>query len=69
MEEKEWKGVEDKRNSLVNQLIACNWFKKDGFISFNDLTLKQAEIEYRKFLSESHPHDSLDSLRWISRKC
>ncbi|MED1471809.1 Fur-regulated basic protein FbpA [Bacillus salipaludis] len=62
------KGVEARRKILVDKLIAFNGYKKDDKTFLNELTLKELKNEYRKFLSQSHPHDHFGSIQWIYRK-
>jgi hypothetical protein len=61
------KAVEDRKKRLIDMLIAFNVYKKDDKHLF-ELTLSELENEYRKSLSNSHPHGEYGSIHWIGKK-
>ncbi len=60
--------VENKRNRLINDLIALNVYKKDDRQLF-ELSLCELEIEYRRLQSkkETHPHSDFGSIRLTNK--
>ena len=56
------KAVEKKRKKLIEKLIVFNVYKKEEKHLF-ELSLTELEEEYRKFISSSHPHGNLESIK------
>ena len=61
------KAVEDRRQKLINTLIAFNLDQDENQYLF-DLSLTELENEYRKLQSHGHPHSGLSSIQWKNRK-
>ncbi|NRD79163.1 Fur-regulated basic protein FbpA [Bacillus sp. BRMEA1] len=57
------KAIENRRNKLIDKLIAFSVYKKEDKHLF-ELSLSELEDEYRKFKSICHPHFDLGALRW-----
>ncbi|MFD1335831.1 Fur-regulated basic protein FbpA [Oceanobacillus iheyensis] len=55
--------TEQRRNDLIEKLIASNLFKK-GNKHLYELTTAELEYEYFKLQYDDHPHASLGSIRW-----
>ncbi|WP_246001166.1 Fur-regulated basic protein FbpA [Oceanobacillus piezotolerans] len=56
------KGVMERRKKLTDILIKWNVYENEE--SLNDLSLTELEREYKNLILESHPHDSVRSIRW-----
>ena len=61
------KAVEDRRQKLINTLIAFNLDQDENQYLF-DLSLTELENEYRKLQSQGHPHSGLSSIQWQNKK-
>lgn len=61
------KAVEDRRNVLINNLIAFNVYKKEEK-HLLELSLTELESEYRRFARLGHPHQDVGSIRWVSNR-
>jgi hypothetical protein len=61
------KVVESRRNELINKLIECDQFKKDGKHLF-ELTLSELEYEYFRIHEKEHPHSGYSSIKWRNFK-
>ncbi|MCU9594553.1 Fur-regulated basic protein FbpA [Caldibacillus thermolactis] len=55
------KTIAERKNKLINKLIAYNIYKKDGRHLY-ELSLFELEQEYKKLIKESHPHGELNSI-------
>lgn len=60
------KAIEERRKLLIDKLIAFNLYKIEDKHLFQ-LTLTELESEYRRFFSQSHPHDHFGSIKWNLR--
>lgn len=58
--------VENRRNELINKLIAFNFYKKGDKHLF-ELSLTDLENEYKKNLLNAHPHNEAGSIHWINK--
>ncbi|KHD84728.1 Fur-regulated basic protein FbpA [Heyndrickxia ginsengihumi] len=58
--------VENRRNELINKLIAFDIYKKEGKHLF-ELTLSELEAEYKALQSNFHPHCEVESIHWINK--
>lgn len=56
--------VEQRRQKLINKLIAFGIFKKGNKQLF-ELSLSELQYMYRKVKSQYHPHGEFGSIRWI----
>ncbi|MBA9026409.1 Fur-regulated basic protein FbpA [Peribacillus huizhouensis] len=64
------RAVEEKRQRLIDQLVAFKVIKEDDKHLF-ELSLTELENEFRKFQLDSHPHGEYSSIKWIHKnsKC
>lgn len=58
--------VENRRNELINKLIAFHLYKKDDKHLF-ELSLTELENEYLKAQLHAHPHNETGSIHWINK--
>ncbi|MBO1001597.1 Fur-regulated basic protein FbpA [Pseudogracilibacillus auburnensis] len=56
-----------RREILINKLIAFKIYKREDQHLYH-MSLQELENKYQLFLTESHPHDGLGSLRIKWRK-
>ncbi|MBP2079019.1 Fur-regulated basic protein FbpA [Oceanobacillus polygoni] len=56
------KGIKERRKKLTDLLIKWNVYENEE--SLKDLSLTELEREYKIFILESHPHDSIGSIQW-----
>ena len=61
------KAVENRREKLINRLIAFNLNQEENQYLF-ELSLTELENEYRKLQSQGHPHSALSSIQWQYKK-
>lgn len=61
------KAVEDRRNKLINKLLAYKVYKKDDKHLF-ELSLRELEDEYNSYQSYCHPHNDFGSIHWTCKK-
>jgi hypothetical protein len=61
------KNGEDRRQFLIDQLLAFNIYKKEDKHLF-ELSLSELEEEYSKFQSHNHPHGSYGSIKWSKKR-
>ncbi|BAC13232.1 hypothetical protein [Oceanobacillus iheyensis HTE831] len=55
--------TEQRRNDLIEKLIASNHFKK-GNKHLYELTTAELEYEYFKLQYDDHPHGGKGSIHW-----
>jgi hypothetical protein len=55
--------MEQRREKLINKLIAFGIFKKEDRQLF-ELTLSELEYTYRRIKSQYHPHGEFGSIQW-----
>jgi hypothetical protein len=55
--------VEQRREKLINKLIAFDIFKIEDKQLF-ELSLSELEYTYRKLKSQFHPHGEFGSIQW-----
>lgn len=61
------KAVENRREKLINRLIAFNLNQEENQYLY-ELSLTELENEYRKLQSKGHPHSALSSIKWLNKK-
>lgn len=61
------KSLEQRRKRVIDQLIAFDVYKREDKHLF-ELSLTELEFEYRRFMTENHPHSNIGSLRINSHK-
>jgi hypothetical protein len=59
--------VENRRNELINKLIAFGIYKKQEKQLF-ELSLSELECEYKQFIEDLHPHSEMDSIHWVNKR-
>lgn len=59
------KSLEKRRKRLIDKLIAFDVYKKEDKHLF-ELSLTELEYEFKRFISENHPHSDMGSLRIIN---
>ncbi|WP_423798300.1 Fur-regulated basic protein FbpA [Neobacillus sp. SAB-20_R2A] len=60
------KAVEQRRQRLIDKLIAFNVYKKADKHLF-ELSLSELENEYRQFIQTCHPHTNLGLIKWNTK--
>ncbi|NCU18566.1 Fur-regulated basic protein FbpA [Pallidibacillus pasinlerensis] len=55
------KTIAERKNKLINKLLAYNIYKK-GDKHLYELSLFELEQEYKKLVNESHPHGEVKSI-------
>src|SRR6478609_2443672 len=55
--------VKQRREKLINKLIAFDIFKKEDKQLF-ELTLSELEYMYKRVKSYDHPHSEFGSIQW-----
>ncbi|WP_462411659.1 Fur-regulated basic protein FbpA [Neobacillus sp. Marseille-QA0830] len=60
------KAVEERRQKLIDQLIALNVYKKADRQLY-ELSLSELENEYRELKRTCHPHNSMNAIKWKAK--
>jgi hypothetical protein len=61
------KGVNERRQILIDKLISFDLYKKEDKHLF-ELSLTELESEYRHLLNQSHPHSGIEVIKLNKRK-
>lgn len=56
--------VEERRQKLINKLVALNIYKKEDQ-KLNQSSYSKLQYEYRNYQAQYHPHGEFNSIHWV----
>lgn len=56
------KAVEERKKALISKLLAYNVYSSEAQLM--KLSLKELENEFKRMISDSHPHSDTGSIHW-----